>query len=134
MVLLVQDPAQLHALFNIGRVPAFARGLNPIDPHPYIIRAPLFFNNGFVDSRLVQYFAKQCVACEHIYIYINFSSSNARLITPMPTSEPKEFQRTNSGSVIVFDLATQTITTKKAKKLKGMCFDHYVLSSAYHEL
>lgn len=36
----------------------------------------------------------------------------------MPTSEPKSVERTNSGSVIVFDLATQTITTKKAKKFK----------------
>ena len=52
----------------------------------------------------------------------------------MPTSEPKQILRTNSGSVIVFDLATQTITTKKAKKLKGMSFDRYVLSYAYHDL
>ena len=52
----------------------------------------------------------------------------------MPTSEPKKFQRTNSGSVIVFDLATQTATIKKAKKLKGMYFDRYVLSYAYYEL
>lgn len=52
----------------------------------------------------------------------------------MPTSELKKVQRTNSGSVIVFDLATQTITTKKAKKLKGTYFDRYVISYADHDL
>ncbi len=52
----------------------------------------------------------------------------------MPISEPKPIKRTNSGSVIVFDLATQTITTKKAKKLKGNDIDSYVISNAYHKL
>ena len=36
-----------------------------------------------------------------------------------PESDIKPIQRTNSGHVIVFDPATQTLTTEKAKKLKG---------------
>ena len=36
-----------------------------------------------------------------------------------PDSDPKPIQRTNSGQVIVFDPATQTLTTEKAKRLKG---------------
>ncbi|KAK3173000.1 hypothetical protein OEA41_006328 [Lepraria neglecta] len=35
-----------------------------------------------------------------------------------PESDIKPIQRTNSGHVIVFDPATQTLTTEKAKRLK----------------
>lgn len=47
----------------------------------------------------------------------------------MSESGIKPIKRTNSGHVIVFDPATQTLTTEKAKRLKGISFNITIL---YH--
>ena len=51
----------------------------------------------------------------------------------MTTTELKTIQRVNSGTVIVYDLSVQTITTQKAKKFRGMDLDRFVLSCAHHK-
>ena len=47
--------------------------------------------------------------------------------------EPKKIQRTNSGRVIVFDPCTQTLTTEKAKRLKGESPEFILESRRYNE-
>lgn len=60
----------------------------------------------------------------------------------MATPEPRPIQkvnappiqRVNSGSVIVYDLASQTIKTENAEEFKGIDFDRYARSYANREL
>ena len=101
------------------------------------IPLPLVLDNVLVDTFILQLFSSSRSLNSHEQARMYQTSRRVTCvhkIFPMAATKPKPIEWASSGSVIVYDLSSQTITTQKAEKFKGMYFNRYVLSRAHHKI